>query len=482
LNARATGAKERCMSNLTAIVLAAGQGKRMRSALPKVLHPIAGRPLVYYPVRAALAAGAARVVVVTSPAARDAVEAYVGREFGDALVRTAIQDPPCGTGDAARVGLAAVDEERVLILCADTPLLEADDLKALIAGLDENPAVELIVMSCIVPDPTGYGRILRAADGSVREIREHRDLKTDQERAVSEINAGVYVARTSSLRSILGQIQPTNAQGEYYLTDAIGIAAQRSAARAVIGDARALVGINDRAQLARAEDALFQRIAERHAQNGVTVRGNARIEETVSIGPDAIIESGVCLRGKTVVESGAQIDTGCVVTDSSIGPKALLKTYCVIVSSAIGAAAEIGPFAHLRPASVIDEQAKVGNFVEIKSTRLRRGAKANHLAYLGDGDVGEGANVGAGTIFCNYDGFLKHRTVIGAGAFIGSDSQIVAPVTIGANAYVATGTTVTKDVPDDALALSRVRQENKAGYASRLRGRLKAAADKLKKK
>jgi bifunctional UDP-N-acetylglucosamine pyrophosphorylase/glucosamine-1-phosphate N-acetyltransferase len=373
-----------------------------------------------------------------------------------------------------------VDEERVLVLCGDTPLLTGDDLKPLVAALDASAALELVVLSCVVSDPTGYGRILRSAAGDVLEIREHRDLRDDEQRAVREINAGVYVARTESLRSALGQVRPTNAQGEYYLTDAVAIAAGRKAAAALIGDARALIGVNDRAQLSQAEDALFARIAERHGKNGVTVRGGARIDDAVTIDADAVIESGAFLRGKTRVGAGAFVDTGTVAVDSSIGKKAHIKPHCVIISSSVGDGAEIGPFAHLRPESEIEENAHIGNFVETKRTRVRRGAKANHLAYLGDGDIGEGANVGAGTIFCNYDGFQKHRTVIGPGAFIGSDSQIVAPVTIGANSYVATGTTVTKDIPEGALAMSRVRQENKEGYAVRLKSRLEAAAKKIK--
>jgi bifunctional UDP-N-acetylglucosamine pyrophosphorylase/glucosamine-1-phosphate N-acetyltransferase len=468
------------MSNLTAVVLAAGQGTRMKSALSKVLHPIAGRPLVYYSIRAALDAGASRVIVVVNPSSRAAIEGYAAREFGDQVVRTAVQEVPRGTGDAARVGLEAVDEERVLILCGDTPLLIGSDLSALVNALDAEPKLEIAFMTCIVADPTGYGRILRSAEGKVRAIREQKDLAHDAERAVREINAGVYAARTLSLRAALGKIQPSNAQGEYYLTDTVAIAAQGGGAHAVIGDARALVGVNDRAQLSQAEDVLYARIAERHGKQGVTVHGAARIDDSVSIEHDANIEAGVVLRGATKIGPGARIDVGCVISDSVIAENAVIKPYSVIVSSQVGAAAQIGPFAHLRPGSEIGEEAHVGNFVETKQTRLRRGAKANHLSYLGDGDVGEKANIGAGTIFCNYDGFQKHRTVIGAGAFIGSDSQLVAPVTVGENAYVATGTTVTQDVPAEALALARVRQENKAGYALRLRERLMAAAQRFK--
>jgi bifunctional UDP-N-acetylglucosamine pyrophosphorylase/glucosamine-1-phosphate N-acetyltransferase len=256
------------------------------------------------------------------------------------------------------------------------------------------------------------------------------------------------------------------------LTDVVAFAARDRGAAAVVGNADVLVGVNDRAQLARAEDALFGRIAERHRIAGVTVRGGARIDDTVSIGEDARIEDGVHLRGSTRVARGAVVDAGSVIVDSEIGEGANIKPYSVITESHVGPRAQIGPFAHLRPGSIIEEDAHIGNFVETKKTRVGRGAKANHLSYLGDGDVGAGANIGAGTIFCNYDGFAKHTTTIGEGAFIGSDSQLVAPVTVGKGAYVATGTTVTKDVPDDALAIGRAKQETKLGYASRLKKRL----------
>lgn len=464
------------MTGLTAIVLAAGQGTRMKSNLQKVLHAVAGRPLVYYPVRAALDAGAERIVVVTSLQNRSDVDSHLVSAFGRRTIECAVQDPPRGTGDAARVGLERVDADRTLVLYGDTPLLRADDLSKLLATLDRHGSLPLVLMTCLPDEPFGYGRVLRDAEGRVREVREERDLESDEQRSVREVNAGVYAARTAFLRDAVGRVQPTNAQGEYYLTDAVAIAAQHGGALAVRGDSSALVGVNDRAQLAHAEALLYVRIAERHARNGVTVRLGARIEEPVVIEPDATIEAGACLRGTTYIASGATVDVGCVVTDSRIGQNAVLKPYSVVTGSTVGEWAQIGPFAHLRPGSEIEDKAHIGNFVETKKTRVRKGAKANHLAYLGDGDIGEGANIGAGTIFCNYDGYQKHKTVIGPGAFIGSDSQIVAPVTIGKDAYVATGTTVTRDVPEDALAIARIRQENKEGYSPRLRARMAAAA------
>jgi bifunctional UDP-N-acetylglucosamine pyrophosphorylase/glucosamine-1-phosphate N-acetyltransferase len=358
-----------------------------------------------------------------------------------------------------------------LILYGDTPLVRTEDLQLLLKSLDTENA-DLAVMSCELDQPTGYGRILRSAEGRVLEVREERDLRTSEERGVREVNAGMYAAKLQPLLRALGEIRPNNAQGEYYLTDAVALIGRTGRVVAVKGHPEALLGVNDRDQLHHAEELMLTRIRSHHARNGVTVRGNARIEVGIEIGVDAVIENNVHLRGRTRVETSAYIDIGSIITDSAIGEGARIKPYSVITQSEVGARAEIGPFAHLRPESQIDELAHIGNFVETKKTRVRKGAKANHLAYLGDGDIGERANIGAGTIFCNYDGFKKHRTVIGEGAFIGSDSQLVAPVTVGKGAYVGTGTTVTEDVPDNALAIGRVRQENKPEYAARLKERL----------
>lgn len=456
---------------LSAIILAAGKGTRMKSALPKVLHPLCGRALVEYPVTAAFEAGADEVVVVTSgqPEISAALEARYGRE----RIRVVVQDPPRGTGDAVRVGLEAVTQPRTLILYGDTPLLRARDLGGLIAALDAGP--ELSILTAVLDAPRGYGRVLRDERGAVLEVREERDLRSDAERAIREVNAGMYAASTEPLRTAVARLQPNNAQGEYYLTDVVAFLAQASRVSAVQGDADALLGVNDRADLARAEELLFARCRDFHRRAGVTVHGDARIDSDVEIGPDAEIGAGVSLRGRSKVGAKSRVDVGSVLIDAEVGEAAEIKAYCVLVHSRVGDRVQLGPFAHLRPESVIEDDAHVGNFVETKKTRLRRGAKANHLSYLGDADVGERANIGAGTIVCNYDGFSKHRTTIGEGAFVGSDSQLIAPVVIGKNAYVGTGTTVTEDVPDDALAIGRSRQVNKPGYATELRERLLAA-------
>ncbi len=466
--------------DLSAVVLAAGQGTRMKSTLPKVLHPLAGRPLLAYPIRAALAVGARRIVVVTS--GRPEIDAALAHEFPGVDIVTTVQDPPRGTGDAARVGLSRVESERVLILYGDTPLLDAGELEQLVARLDDSEPTALAILTALLDDPFGYGRVLHDEQGRVREVREQRDLANDAERAVREVNAGVYAARRGELERAVSRLYPNNAQGEYYLTDVVALIAAEGRVAALRGKPEALLGVNDREQLREAEELMYARIRARLNRSGVSVLGDARIDDSVEIGENARIEPGARLRGKTRVGADSLVDVGSVIADSVIGARVTVKPYSVVTESRVGDGAQIGPFAHLRPESEIDEDAHIGNFVETKKTRVRRGAKANHLAYLGDGDVGEGANLGAGTIFCNYDGFQKHRTVIGAGAFIGSDSQLIAPVTIGKGAYVATGTSVTLDVPDEALAIGRVRQETKPGYAPALKERLAAAAREAKAK
>jgi bifunctional UDP-N-acetylglucosamine pyrophosphorylase/glucosamine-1-phosphate N-acetyltransferase len=457
---------------LTAIVLAAGKGTRMKSQLPKVLHPLCGQPLLEYPVTAAFEAGADQVVVVTS-GQPEITTALVAR-YGSERLQVAVQDPPRGTGDAVRAGLELVRHARTLILYGDTPLVRARDLNGLLEALDA-PEQELALLTAVLDAPFGYGRIVRDKQGAIVEVREERDLRNHAERAIREVNAGMYAASTERLRAAVAELKPNNAQGEYYLTDIVAFLAQSSRVSAVQGDADALVGVNDRADLAHAEELMFARQRDLHRRAGITIHGDARIDCGVQIAADAEIGAGVSLRGRCKIGARSRIDVGSVLVDSEVGEDAEIKPYCVIMQSSVGDGAQLGPFAHLRPESTIEANAHVGNFVETKKTRIRRGAKANHLSYLGDADIGERANIGAGTIICNYDGFLKHRTTIGEGAFVGSDSQLIAPLTIGKNAYIGTGTTVSEDVPDEALAIGRVRQVNKPGYAAKLRARLEAA-------
>lgn len=468
------------MEMTTAIVLAAGQGTRMKSALPKVMHRVCGLPIVHFGVKAAIEAGCGDVVVVVGHG-RELVEEYLRHAFQGGRVRTALQKEQRGTGDAARAGLAAIGTgtsapSRVIVMNGDVPLVRGDDLCAVAAAIDHEQA-GLAFATCVVDDPTGYGRVMREA-GEVVSIREHRDLKTDGERVIREINAGIYAASLSFFRNALSTLESDNAQGELYVTDVVAFA-RRAAERiaAVTLGADVLAGVNDRDQLAEVERTMHGRLVRAWRIAGSTIRDGACLDASVELEPDTTIEGGAVLRGVTRVERGARVDAGCVLTNVIVGAEANVKPYTVATDSRIGPGAQVGPFAHLRPASDLGQGVHVGNFVETKNTRLARGSKANHLSYLGDGVIGEGANIGAGTIFCNYDGVSKHTTTVEAGAFIGSDSQLVAPVTVGANAYVATGTTVTRDVPAEALAVGRARQENKAGYAPKLRARQRAAKE-----
>jgi bifunctional UDP-N-acetylglucosamine pyrophosphorylase/glucosamine-1-phosphate N-acetyltransferase len=412
----------------SAVILAAGQGTRMKSSLPKVLHPIAGRPLIHYPVRAALDVGADDVVVVVGHGADRVVE-YLSRAFGT-RVRTVLQAEQRGTGHAAAVALPALpaDSTIAFVFYGDAPLLLGTDLELLERALEGASGAELAFLTCTVDDPKGYGRVLRDGQGRVISIREERDLASDSERAVREINPGMYLARTGFLRRALAELRPNNAQGELYLTDVVEMAARGGGAVAALTDGAGLVGVNDRAQLAAAERFFYARTRERLGKSGVTIHGEPLIDDSVEVRADASIGPSVVLRGQTVIGEGACIDVGCVITDSTIAEGANLKPYTVVTSSRIGARAEIGPYTHLRPESDIGEEVHLGNFVETKKTVMHKGAKANHLSYLGNGVVGEKSNVGAGTIFCNYDGFAKYTTTIGKGVFIGSDSQIVVPV------------------------------------------------------
>jgi bifunctional UDP-N-acetylglucosamine pyrophosphorylase/glucosamine-1-phosphate N-acetyltransferase len=464
-----------------AVILAAGQGTRMKSELPKVMHPVAGLPIYAHVVRAALAHASRAVVVVGH--GRAAVEADVKARF-DGRVLTAVQEQQLGTGDAVRAGMTALPEVDgwVLILYGDTPLVHAGLVKALVDGTKafDGP---LVMLTSMVDDPTGYGRILRDASGKVTAIREHKDA-SEAERKICEMNPGVYAMKASFLRSALGGMKAANAQGEYYLTDLVEMAAKQGGVHTVDWPIADTQGVNDRAQLAACERDLRLRIANELARSGVTVRDPATlyVEADVRVEPDAILEANVHLRGSTVIERGAHIDTGAVLRDVHVKRGAYLKPYTVATRSVIGERAETGPFSHLRPDSVMEEGSHIGNFVEMKKTRLGKGSKANHLAYIGDGEIGEGVNIGAGTIFCNYDGYRKHTTVLEDGVFVGSDSQLVAPIRVGKGAYVGTGTTLTMDVPEDALAISRVRQVNKLGYAPRLKARLKALKEAEQKK
>ncbi len=468
------------MSEVVGIVLAAGQGTRMRSATPKVLHKVAGRTLVACVVDAAFEAGVSRCVAVVGHA-REEVTSLLSDLYGERVV-TAHQADQRGTGHATQCGMSQLDgyEGKVLVLYGDCPLIPASVLSELI---ERGADADLALITATIDDPHGYGRILRDEQGRAIAIREHRDCSPD-ELAVNEVNPGLYLIDAAFLREAMASLKDDNDQGELYLTDVLAFAAERGDVVDVKGEMTTLRGVNDRAELAIVDQVMRRRIAERHARAGVGIRDldDVWIDAQVVIAPDASIGPGVHLRGHCQIGAGAIIDVGCVLTDMRVAPDAHVLPYTVATESSIGDRAKVGPFTHLRPKTELGPDTKIGNFVETKKTRLGPGSKASHLSYLGDGEVGAGVNIGAGTIFCNYDGYQKNVTTLEDGVFIGSDSQLVAPLTIGKGAYVASGTTVTRDVPADALALSRTKQENKLGYAARLRARLEAMKKSKAKK
>ena len=454
-----------------AIVLAAGLGRRMRSSMTKVLHPALGRPMVIYPVEAALWGGAQRAVVVVGHQ-DEAVREVLGRHLANKDVVFANQPEPRGTGHAVLCGLEATEGfDRVLILCGDTPALDVETTQALLKT-HETASAHLTVATFQADDPTGYGRLVRDSKQRVTGIVEHRDAD-DVQRAIREVNAGLYCVGRDELAWALQQIGTENSQGEMYLTDVVALLAKRGATVAThrLPDPTVVAGVNDRAQLAAVERYMRLRRNHQLMQDGVTMRDpeSVRVETSVNVGRDTVLGAGVELYGRTIIGEGTRIDAGCVVTDCVIGDNVHLKPYVVATGAMFDEGAALGPFAHARPGTHLRQDAKVGNFVETKKAVIGVGSKASHLTYLGDCEVGARVNIGAGTITCNYDGVAKHQTIIEDGVFIGSDTQLVAPVRVGANATIGAGTTVTGDVPDGALVLSRAAQVNREGYYERHR-------------
>jgi bifunctional UDP-N-acetylglucosamine pyrophosphorylase/glucosamine-1-phosphate N-acetyltransferase len=457
----------------SAIILAAGEGTRMKSDLPKVLHEIAGRAMVSWAVKSAIDAGASRCVVVLGHGQHD-VERELATRFGG-RVSIVLQPERRGTGDAVRCAIEADGalEGRLAILYGDCPLIPARLLHDLVER-SEKAGVDLGLVTAILPDPDGYGRIVRDSEGNVQRIVEDRDCSAD-ERAIQEINPGLYAVRADFLRAAVTQLTPDNAQGQLYLTDVVELAARRGKVVDLEGDMADLTGVNDQRDLAVAASTRRRRLAEELARSGVGVTDldTLYVDAECRIEPGAKLGANVHLRGRCVVRTGAHIDVGCVLTNVIVERDARVLPYTVAADSTIGEGAQVGPFTHLRPETELGPRSKVGNFSETKKTVLGAGSKVNHLSYVGNGMIGKDVNIGAGTIFCNYDGEQKHTTVLEDGVFIGSDTQLIAPVTVKKGAYVASGTTVTRDVPEGALAVSRPKQENKEGYAARLRARLR---------
>ncbi|HYV65771.1 MAG TPA: bifunctional UDP-N-acetylglucosamine diphosphorylase/glucosamine-1-phosphate N-acetyltransferase GlmU [Myxococcales bacterium] len=466
------------MEPIAAVVLAAGKGTRMKSDRAKVLHEVCGRPLAYFPIRAALSLDCAKVIAVVGHQA-DLVEQILSQLFPGAPLTFVVQKEQLGTGHAVLTAQAALERAgfsskgSVLLLCGDTPLVTAGTLRRLVTAKEEARS-PLAFVTARPADPAGYGRVVRGDKGLPQRIVEEKDASA-AEKKIGEVNAGIYLADASFLFKALGRATRDNAQAEYYLTDIVSAAA--AAARegragwpaTIEASEEEVSGVNDRSQLARTAKLLRERRLEALMREGVSVIDPAvtYVDEGVEVGPDTVLEPLSSLRGKTRLGRGVTIGQGCVLVDMEVEDGARILPYSHLESSRIGKGATVGPFARLRPGAQVSEQAHVGNFVELKKTVLGKGSKANHLTYLGDAVIGEGVNVGAGTITCNYDGKTKSKTVIEDGAFIGSDTQLVAPVTVHKGAYVGSGTTVREDVPAGALAVSAGKQRNIEGWVEK---------------
>ncbi len=466
------------MEAIAAVVLAAGKGTRMKSDRVKVLHRACGRPLAYFPVRAALALDCAPVVTVVGHQA-ELVEKELSQLFPGAPLKFSLQKEQLGTGHAVMSARGALREAgfesrgSVLLLYGDTPLLTAETLQRLVRAKQESRA-PLAFITTRAADPKGYGRIVRNEKGSQERIIEEKDASA-AEKKIGEVNAGIYLVDAAFLFQALGKANRNNAQGEHYLTDIVSVAS--AAARegrapwpaTIEASEEEVSGVNDRAQLARSAARLRERRLEALMRDGVSVIDPAvtYVDEGVEIGPDTVLEPLVSLRGKTRLGRGVEVGQGCVLVDMEVADGARILPYSHLEASKVGREAIVGPFARLRPGAQLEERSRVGNFVELKKTVLGKGSKANHLSYLGDAVIGEGVNVGAGTITCNYDGKKKHVTTIEDGAFIGSDTQLVAPVTVHEGAYVGTGTTVREDVPAGSLAVSAGKQRNIEGWVEK---------------
>ena len=449
------------MGQLTAVILAAGEAKRMRSRQPKVLHPLCGRPLIAYALRTARAV-ADRTVVVVGPNAAD-----VRATAGDGVLFVE-QRERLGTGHALQQARAACGEGPVVVLAADMPLVSSETLERLIDHHRATSAAATL-LTVVAGRPQGYGRILREG-GRVKRIVEDRDA-TDDQKKITEINVSVYCFDTRRLWKALAEVRPDNEQGEYYVTDVIGILAKAGGRiEAVVApDPVEGLQVNDRKQLAAVAAILRRRILDRLMTDGVTIVDPAAtyVEDTVVIGADTTVYPHVVIEGPTSVGSECVIGSGCQISGSRLADRVHLRPYCVLTEATVEEGAQLGPFCHLRPLSHVGPRAKIGNFVEMKKSRIGPGSKVPHLSYVGDATVGEGVNIGAGTITCNYDGVAKHETRIGDGVFVGTNSSLVAPLTIGEGAYIAAGSTITKDVPPGALAVGRAHQIVKEGWAAR---------------
>jgi bifunctional UDP-N-acetylglucosamine pyrophosphorylase/glucosamine-1-phosphate N-acetyltransferase len=445
--------------SLDVVILAAGQGTRMRSALPKVLHPVAGNSMLGHVIHSARQLSPDSIHVVIGHGGEQ-----VRKQLASNDLNFVVQDKQLGTGHAVAQALPVLNAETVLILYGDVPLIKVETLNRLLTLVNDQ---QLGLLTVTLDNPTGYGRIVRDNQQRVCAIVEHKDA-TETQKAIKEGNTGILAVPGRRLADWLGRLSNSNAQGEYYLTDVIAMAVGDGlvVATAQPEDAMEVQGANDRKQLAELERHYQQGEARRLMALGVTLRDPARfdVRGDVTVGQDVVIDVNVILEGRVIIEDDVSIGPNCVIKDSTLRRGAVIKANSHIDGAVIGEGADAGPFARLRPGSVLDARAHVGNFVELKNAHLGEGAKAGHLTYLGDAVIGARTNIGAGTITCNYDGANKHQTVMGEDVFIGSNNSLVAPVTIATGASTAAGSTINQDVPAEQLAVARARQRNIEGW------------------
>ena len=445
---------------LNVAVLAAGKGTRMKSSLPKVLHRLAGKPLLFHVLDTARSLGCKNLEVVIGFGAEQVEEALANQD-----VHVVLQREQLGTAHAVQQTMEYLEDDAVLIvLYGDVPLIKAATLQSLVAQVDDN---SMSVLTCIVKNPTGLGRIIRNERGQITRIAEEKDA-TDEEKRVDEINTGFMAIPVRRLKDWLPQISANNAQKEFYLTDLVEVALANGANvhTACCSDEQEVAGINDRVQLAALERKYQQDMTEDLMRSGVTMIDPARVDirGNVVAAQDVEIDVNVILEGDISIGSGVKIGAGCILKNCRIGENTSVQPYTVIEDAVIGTQCQLGPFARIRPGTELKNAAKIGNFVEVKKSLIGEGSKVNHLSYVGDSELGSDVNVGAGTITCNYDGINKYKTTIGNGVFIGSNAVLVAPVTLEDNAFVAAGSTITKTVPSNQLGVGRSRQTNIDGW------------------
>lgn len=453
------------MTNIFAVILAAGQGTRMKSKLYKVLHPVCGKPMVEHVVDHIQTLDVDRIVTVVGHGA-ELVKETLGEKSEYVL-----QAEQLGTAHAIQQAEPILGELEgtTLVVCGDTPLIRPETMQALFAHHAAENA-KATILTAVAENPTGYGRILRNVDGQVAQIVEQKDA-TEEQKLVTEINTGTYCFDNKALFEALKLVKNDNAQGEYYLPDVIEILQQQGeiVSAFVTGDFDETLGVNDRFALSQAEELMRARINERHMRNGVTIINPAttHISADAIIGSDTVLLPGVIIEGKTVIGEDCKIGPNSHIVNSKIGNATTIHS-SVVLNSTVGHETAVGPFAHLRPDSTLGDHVKIGNFVEVKKSSLGDNTKVSHLSYIGDAEIGQNVNIGCGSITVNYDGKNKFKTTIEDDVFVGCNSNLVAPITIGAGSFIAAGSTITKEVPGDALAIARARQENKLGYVSKL--------------